>query len=116
MMQDYADHIRFDACVKVLRSRRCNPPVELNYAVDCPFCWPQAEHYIDPQTVEVALTIRRLTEFHAGGHMEQVADRRLAIFRPLKSRHILLCRVFHWADRALANSDADQHRCDRLRH
>src|SRR6516162_11844562 len=32
MMQDYADHIRFDACVKVLRSRRCNPPVELNYA------------------------------------------------------------------------------------
>jgi hypothetical protein len=37
--------------------------------------------------------------------MQQVADRRLAVFRILKARHIGLCRVIDRFDRALANSD-----------
>jgi hypothetical protein len=48
--------------------------------------------------------------FHARRHLQQVADRRLAVFRALEARHIRLCRIFDGFDRAVANSDPDQHR------
>lgn len=62
-------------------------------AADRAFGRPQAQHHVDPQAIEVALTIFGFAEFHAGGHMQQVADRRRAVFRILKTRHIGLCRV-----------------------
>jgi len=48
--------------------------------------------------------------------MQQVANWRLAVFRVLKARHIRLCRIIDRFDRALADSDPNQHRGDRLRH
>ena len=42
-------------------------------------------------------------------------DRRLAVFRILKARHISLCHIIHRFDRVLANSDLNPHRGDRFR-
>src|SRR3974377_2283023 len=115
-MQYYADHVWFYARVKVLRSWRCNPSVELCYTVDRSLRGAPTKHHVDPQAVEVALTILLLSEFRARGHMEQVVDRRLAVRRALKVWHILFRCIIDRVDRALAEGNANQHRCDRLRH
>ena len=48
--------------------------------------------------------------------MQQVADRRLAVFRALEARHIRLCSIIDRFDRAIADRDPNQHRGDRLCH
>src|SRR6516225_892040 len=73
-MEDYAEHICFYACIKVFRARRRDAPVELDDAVDRTLRRPQAPYHVDPQTIEVALTVLGFSEFHARGHMQQVAD------------------------------------------
>src|SRR6266436_8333722 len=115
-MQDYTDHIGFNARVRISRTGRRNPPVELHYTVDSTLRGPQAEHHIDPQAIEVALTILRLSEFHTGRHMEQITDWRPAVLRTVEPWHIRLCQIVDRFDRTLSESDANQHRCDRLRH
>src|SRR5205823_4825523 len=101
----------FDARIKVSRSRRSDPPIELHDAVDRALSRPQATYHIDPQAIEVALAVLRFPEFDTGRHVQQVTDRRLAVFRALKARHIRLWRIIDRFDLALAKSDPNQHRC-----
>ena len=114
--QHHAEHVGFDAGVEEPRARRRDPPIELRDAADGAFVGAKCQHHVDPQPIEVASVVLILSELDAGGHMQQVADRRPAIFGALESRHIGLRRIVDRFDRAFGNGDADQHSRDRFHH
>jgi hypothetical protein len=57
-----------------------------------------------------------LRKFHAGGHIQQIADRSLAVFGSSQPGQIDLNGIIDGANGGFCHCDADQHRRDRLTH
>jgi hypothetical protein len=68
----------------------------------------------EAHAVVVAVVV--LAERDAGGHGQEVADRRAAILAAGECRHVALGRILDRGDGAVGEREPDQHRRDRLRH
>ena len=113
-----AENVGLDARVAVSRPRRSDPAIELRDARDRPLggAEDRPRHHVAPKPVEVAAAVPLLAEVDAGGHVQEVADRRRPVFAAAKARHVSLGRIRDRLDRALGHGDADQHADDRLHH
>jgi hypothetical protein len=71
-----------------------------------------SHEHVGPKTVEIALAVALFAKLDAGGHVQEIADRRLAVFAALETGHIGFGGVVDRFDRAFRDCDANQYAGD----